>query len=242
MASDETATNLLEKCDTAEMTGLFIHLHVALDAKDIHLDKLEPHYTVILDRGLEGDSGIGNGISDGPCGELNMIALSNPCVLDGILAPGGYIAVHTYGARNEPYDIWKAPSKDSTTTTQGSGGRYQSSTYEALKDARAAPLWRAIESIIPDARDRTVFALVGSPLTHERFLRRPNGTYGAATEDCLKDGSTPIPNLVLAGDGVFPGIGIPAVALSGASAANGMVGVIEQWICMDNLKSKGAIN
>ena len=36
-------------------------------------------------------------------------------------------------------------------------------------------------------------------------------------------------------------IGIPAVALSGASAANGMVGVVEQWMCMDELKSRGAI-
>merc|ERR1712194_709521 len=95
---------------------------------------------------------------------------------------------------------------------------------EALKSARAVPLWRAIEAIIPDARDRAVLALIGSPLTHARFLRRPYGTYGAAIEDVLKDGSTPIPNLVLAGDGIFPGIGIPAVALSGASAANGLVG------------------
>jgi len=239
--------NLLTKCDTAEMTGSFLHLHVALDAKGLDLDKLEPHYTV-MDRGLEGDGGTIDGVADGPCGELNMIALSNPCVLDRTLAPEGYIVVHAYGAGNEPFDIWKAPYdgatavEDSTTTPQSSGKRYQSSTYEALKNARAAPLWRAIESIYPDARDRTVLALLGSPLTHERFLRRPNGTYGAATEDCLKDGSTPIANLVLAGDGVFPGIGIPAVALSGASAANGMVGVVNQWMCMDELKSRGDIN
>ena len=64
-----------------------------------------------------------------------------------------------------------------------------------------------MESVIPDARERTVLALIGSPRTHERFLRRPCGSYGAAFEDCLKDGSTPISNLVLSGDGVFPGIG-----------------------------------
>jgi len=241
-----TANNLLGKCDTSEMTGSFLHLHVALDAKDLDLDKLLPHYTV-MDRGLEGDGTVIDGVADGPCGELNMIAVSNPCVLDRTLAPEGTIVVHAYGAGNEPFDVWKTSSndatatKDSTVDPQISGERYQSSTYEALKDARAVPLWRAIESIIPDARDRTVIALIGSPLTHERFLRRPNGTYGAAIEDLLKDGSTPIPNLVLAGDGVFPGIGIPAVALSGASAANGMVGVVEQWMCMDELKSRGAI-
>ena len=243
--------NLLEKCDNAEKTGSFLHLHVALRANDLDLDKLEPHYTV-MDRGLEGDDITIDGVADGPCGELNMIAVSNPCVLDRTLAPDGYIILHAYGAGNEPYDIWKTSSslsdgtnakdKGSPSTQLSSGEeRYQSSTYEALKNARASPLWRAIESVIPDARDRTVLALIGSPLTHEWFLRRPYGTYGAAIEDCLKDGSTPIFNLVLAGDGVFPGIGIPAVALSGASAANGMVGVLDQWICMNELKSRSAI-
>eukprot|EP00985_Skeletonema_marinoi_P000371 scaffold131_cov164-Skeletonema_marinoi.AAC.1 len=248
------ADNLLAKCDEAEMTGSFLHLHVALDAKDLDLDSLEPHYTV-MDRGLEGDDRIMNGLPDGPCGELNMIAVSNPCVLDRTLAPEGYVIVHAYGAGNEPYDIWKSKSNDDETSTltsartdgeedidsRDSGDRYQSSTYNAMKDARGEALWRAIESIIPDARERTVLAMLGSPLTHERYLRRPNGSYGAAFEDCLKDGSTPIPNLTLAGDGVFPGIGIPAVALSGASAANGMVKVIEQWRCLDELKSQKLI-
>ena len=75
------------------------------------------------------------------------------------------------------------------------------------KEQRSQVLWRAIESIIPDVRDRVVMDLAGSPLTHERFLRRPRGTYGAATEDYFKDGSTPISNFVLAGDSIFPGIG-----------------------------------
>ncbi|KAL7494676.1 hypothetical protein ACHAWT_003398, partial [Skeletonema menzelii] len=252
--SSEDADNLLAKCDNAEMTGSFLHLHVALDATNLDLDSLEPHYTV-MDRGLEGDDRIINGVPDGPCGELNMIAVSNPCVLDRTLAPEGYVIVHAYGAGNEPYDIWKSKSNDDDTTTltstsrldeeinsRDSGDRYQSSTYNALKDARGEALWRAIESIIPDARDRTVLAMLGSPLTHERYLRRPYGSYGAAFEDCLKDGSTNISNLMLAGDGVFPGIGIPAVALSGASAANGMVKVIEQWQCLDELKSQKLIS
>jgi phytoene dehydrogenase-like protein len=67
-------------------------------------------------------------------------------------------------------------------------------------------------------------------------LRRPRGTYGAATEDYLKDGSTPVSNFVLAGDSIFPGIGIPAVAISGASAANALVNPIEHWMCLDYLK------
>lgn len=38
-------SSLLAKCDTAEMTGSFLHLHVALDATDLNLESLEAHYT-----------------------------------------------------------------------------------------------------------------------------------------------------------------------------------------------------
>eukprot|EP00957_Ditylum_brightwellii_P173619 13218387-Ditylum_brightwellii.AAC.1 len=179
-----------------------------------------------MDRGLEGDTD--NDEGDGPCGELNMIAVSNPCVLDENLAPPGYIVVHAYGAGNEPYGLWKDIKRNSPE-------------YKQLKEERSKALWRAVESIIPDVRERVVLDMTGSPLTHERFLRRPYGTYGSATEDYLKDGSTPYNGLVLCGDGIFPGIGIPAVALSGASAANAMVNPFQQWKCLDDLKGKGLL-
>jgi len=223
--SDAMEESLLTKIDTAEMTGSFLHLHLALDAKDLDLDTMEAHYTVMA-RGLSGD--INYEENDGPCGELNMIAVSNPCVIDRTLAPEGYIVVHAYGAGNEPYDIWANLTRTSKD-------------YKELKEKRASILWKAVESIIPDARERVVADLVGSPITHERFLRRPKGTYGAATEDYLKDGSTPIEGLVLCGDGIFPGIGVPAVAYSGASAANAMVDPFKHWKCLDYLKSKELI-
>ncbi|OEU13913.1 carotenoid isomerase [Fragilariopsis cylindrus CCMP1102] len=222
--------HLLNNCDTAEMTGSFLHLHVAINATGLDLTQMEAHYTV-MDRGLSGNAGIVvNGISDGPCGELNMIAVSNPCVIDPTLAPSGYMVLHAYGAGNEPYEVWEKFRNDRN-----------SPEYKQLKEERSAVLWRALESVIPDVRDRIVLDLIGSPLTHERFLRRPRGTYGSATEDYLKDGSTPISNLVLAGDQIFPGIGVPAVAISGASAANAMVNPLRQWMCLDSLKELGRI-
>ena len=39
--------SLLEKCDSAEMTGSFLHLHLALNATGLDLQSLEPHYTVM---------------------------------------------------------------------------------------------------------------------------------------------------------------------------------------------------
>lgn len=215
-------TSLLEKCGIAEQTGSFLHLHLALNSTGLDLEKLEAHYTV-MDRGLGGEPD--KYPKDGPCGELNMIAVSNPCKIDQTLAPPGTIVVHAYGAGNEPYDIWEGMDR-------------RSEEYKQLKDKRATVLWRAVESVIPDARDRVLIDLTGSPLTHERFLRRPQGTYGSATEDYLKDGATPIEKLVLAGDGIFPGIGVPAVALSGASAANSLVNPFKHWQCLDKLKAE----
>ena len=216
---------LLSKCINSEMTGSFLHLHLALDATGLDLNSMEAHYTV-MDRGLGGDRG--EDPTDSAYGELNMIAVSNPCVLDRTLAPEGTIVVHAYGAGNEPYDLWKDLDRNSKA-------------YRDLKEVRSQILWRAVESIIPDARKRVIVDMVGSPLTHERFLRRPKGTYGSATEDYLQDGRTPFSSLVLCGDGVFPGIGIPAVALSGASAANALINPIQHWFCLDDLKKKELI-
>ena len=117
----------------------------------------------------------------------------------------------------------------------------KSKEYADLKEQGAKPLWRAVESIIPDVRSRVVTSMIGSPLTNERFLRRHNGTYGAAIEDYLKDGKTPFNRLILCGDGIFPGIGVPAVALSGARAANSMISPVEHWLCLDKLKAKKLI-
>jgi len=213
--------SLLSSCDNAEQTGSFLHLHLALDAAGLDLDALEAHYTV-MDRGLSGDPN-NNAGDDGPCGELNMIAVSNPCVLDRTLAPDGYVVVHAYGAGNEPYELWR--NLDDRNSEE----------YLRLKQERSQVLWRAVEAVIPDAKERAVLALVGSPRTHERFLRRPNGTYGSATEDYLKDGSTPYETLVLASDGVFPGIGVPSVCIAGASAANSFASVFDHWRCLDQL-------
>ncbi len=39
-------------------------------------------------------------------------------------------------------------------------------------------LWKAVERVIPDIRQRAEISFVGTPLTQERYLRRAKGTYG----------------------------------------------------------------
>jgi phytoene dehydrogenase-like protein len=87
-------------------------------------------------------------------------------------------------------------------------------------------LFRALERVIPDIRQRIVLELIGTPLTHSYYLRRERGTYGpaiAAGKGMFPGYQTPIAGLYRVGDSTMPGIGVPAVAASGILCANTLV-------------------
>ncbi|XP_019258033.1 PREDICTED: prolycopene isomerase, chloroplastic isoform X2 [Nicotiana attenuata] len=102
----------------------------------------------------------------------------------------------------------------------------------------AEVLWRAVEKALGPGfnREKCEVKLVGTPLTHKRFLRRNRGTYGPAIlagKGTFPGHSTPIPQLLCCGDSTFPGIGVPAVAASGAIVANSLVSVAEHSQLLD---------
>ena len=137
----------------------------------------------------------------------NTCMVSMPTVLDPHQAPEGYHTIHAYTL--EPFEGWD-----------------KGASYEQKKKEKAEPLFKAIERIIPDVRDRIELSLMGTPLTHSRFLRRYKGTYGpaiSAKEGRFPSGKTPIKGLYLVGDSTLPGIGVPAVAASGILCANSLV-------------------
>ncbi|MEL7068988.1 MAG: NAD(P)/FAD-dependent oxidoreductase [Cyanobacteria bacterium J06581_3] len=149
----------------------------------------------------------------------NTCMVSIPTVLDPQQAPDGYHTVHAYTL--EPFDGW-----------------VEDANYEAKKREKAQTLFKAVERIIPDVRDRVELEMVGTPLTHSRFLRRHKGTYGpaiAADQGRFPSGKTPIKGLYLVGDSTLPGIGVPAVAASGILCANSLVtlgestALLKQW-------------
>jgi carotene isomerase len=173
----------------------FMHLHLGIDAKGLRPD-LACHYIVVNDWAL------------GVTAPQNVVVVSIPSVLDPSLAPLGKHVIHVYTPGNEPYTLWQ-------------GMRHQE--YEQQKQMRAEIMWQALERIIPDIRDRTEVKLVGTPLTHERFLRRYRGSYGPAIragEGLFPGSGTALSGLLCCGDSTFPGIGLPAVAASGMIAAN----------------------
>jgi phytoene dehydrogenase-like protein len=163
----------------------------------------------IRSEGLDGLPGhhvvVGPGALDAP-GNTCMISI--PSVWDASLAPPHRHVVHVYSL--EPFAGW-----------------VRDDTYEARKRERVAPLYAALARVIPDVHDRVELACVGTPLTHERFLRRDRGTYGPARmprPGTFPGPTTPLVGLYRVGDTTLPGIGVPAVAASAILCTNALVG------------------
>lgn len=146
----------------------------------------------------------------------NVVLVSVPSVVDASLAPPGKHTLHAYTPATEPYELWQGLDR-------------RSERYVQLKEERSQVLWRAVEAVIPDIRSRVEVQMVGTPLTHARFLRRTNsrGSYGPAYQAGQQvfpfGNDTPLEGLYCCGDFAFPGIGLPAVAASGVIVANSLV-------------------
>ena len=81
-------------------------------------------------------------------------------------------------------------------------------------------------------------SLVGTPLTHARYLRRHHGSYGPgvrAGTETFPGPATPVEGLMATGDCVFPGIGLPAVAGSGFLTANTLASPVKHWKMLDEI-------
>ncbi|MEQ9486105.1 phytoene desaturase family protein [Coleofasciculus sp. F4-SAH-05] len=137
----------------------------------------------------------------------NTCMISIPSVWDANLAPMDHHVIHAYTL--EPYQGWQRDDQ-----------------YKEKKKARSQSLFRALERVIPDIRERITLELIGTPLTHSYYLRRYQGTYGPgipAGKAMFPSCHTPIPGLYRVGDSTMPGIGVPAVAGSGILCANTLV-------------------
>uniref|UniRef100_A0A2N9EJQ0 Amine oxidase domain-containing protein n=1 Tax=Fagus sylvatica TaxID=28930 RepID=A0A2N9EJQ0_FAGSY len=202
----------LDRINTTPQCESFMHLHLGFDAEGIRED-LGIHHIVVNDweRGVDADQ--------------NVVLISVPSVLSPNLAPPGKHVLHAYLPGTEPFGLWEGLDRRSTE-------------YKNLKAERSEVLWRAVERALGTgfSREKCEVKLVGSPLTHQRFLRRNRGTYGPAIEagkNSFPGHSSPISQLYCCGDSTFPGIGVPAVAASGAIVANSLVSVSQHSQLLD---------
>jgi len=176
----------------------FMHLHVGFQMTKEELSELQAHYMYM------------DSWERSVTEEENCALISIPSVHDDTLAPENHAVLHIYTPATERYERWKNVKRNTPE-------------YNQLKEERSQFLWKVLETVIPDIRQRAVHYQVGTPLTHQRFLNRHRGTYGPAIragEASFPFPNTPIKNLLVCGDSCFPGIGVPAVSGSGMIAAN----------------------
>lgn len=195
----------------------FLHLHIGIDATGL---PTEPNASFPAQWAALQDWNKG---VDAP---RNLVLVSMASLLDPSLAPDGKHVIHAYVPATEPYDEWKGMDRSSKE-------------YRNKKEEAATVLWEAIENQIPDARERAEVVLIGTPLTHERFLRRDRGSYGPflrPEEGTLDGQGTCLDGFFCCGDSTFPGIGMPAVAASGMICANSIVSVAKHWSMLDRIK------
>ncbi|MGB3637940.1 MAG: NAD(P)/FAD-dependent oxidoreductase [Rivularia sp. (in: cyanobacteria)] len=195
--ADSVPQQFIDKRKATPECESFMHLHLGIDASNIRSD-LQCHYIFVKDWEL------------GITAPQNLVLISIPSVMDSSLAPTGKHSIHVYTPGSEPYDLWQ-------------GMDCNSEEYLQQKQKRAEIMWEALEKVIPDIRSRCEVTLIGTPLTHERYLRRNRGSYGPAIRagsGLFPGSNTPLKGLMCCGDSTFPGIGLPAVAASGMIAAN----------------------
>eukprot|EP00891_Asterochloris_glomerata_P008859 jgi/Astpho2/8859/e_gw1.00129.7.1_t len=213
LPSHMVPASMQQQADTTPQNRSFMHLHLGFDATGLQDPGL--HHIVV------------NSWDHGVDAEQNVVLISIASAIDPSLAPRGKHVLHAYLPATEPFHLWENLQRGSPE-------------YLQLKEERSQVLWAAVEKVIPDIRSRTEIEMVGTPLTHKHFLRRHRGTYGpgiVAGEGTFPFQGTSIPGLMCCGDSTFPGIGLPAVAASGAITANSMVPIWDHLRMLDSIKA-----
>jgi C-3',4' desaturase CrtD len=98
--------------------------------------------------------------------------------------------------------------------------------YEARKQVYTQRVLDAAEVALPGLRQMARLVLPGTPVTFERFTRRVAGGVGGFPQTSLFRmwGPRLGPDLWMAGDSIFPGQSVPAVALGGLRVARAVLG------------------
>ena len=183
-----------------EMCKSFLHIHLGFDATG--LADLPIHTIWVKNWNKD--------ITE----EQNIAVFSIPSVLDPGMAPKGKHVLHGYTPANEPWEIWQNLNNNS-------------SIYRDLKENRCNIFLHALREFISDIDERIEIKMLGTPLTHRKFTNTYCGSYGpaiSASKSLFPGCKTPIKNLFSCGASTFPGIGIPAVAASGAYATEAIIG------------------
>lgn len=141
-----------------------------------------------------------------PIGMTDGMGIMIPSKADPTLAPRGHSAMTL---------IKLIPQGEAASWDRKAKG------YNQRKHAFADAMIAEAEKVIPNLSRHIVYRQEASPRTFERYAWTTDGSiYGSSWDSHQPPLKSPVPNLYLAGAGVFPGPGVEAVVISGALAAD----------------------
>ena len=149
-----------------------------------------------------------------PLGEGNSVFISLSDREDASRAPTGHRAA-TLSTHTAITPWWRLKEQDITA-------------YEERKAKYVERMLAASERAIPGLRKAVRLCLPGTPVTFERFTRRPQGMVGGFAQESLfaaRGPKTGLPNVWLVGDSIFPGqstAGVTVGAMRVAAAINNL--------------------
>ena len=129
-----------------------------------------------------------------PLGETNSIFFSMTDFSDTGRAPDGMTPV-TMSTHTEISQWWHLR-------------QYDREAYKAQKERYLNQMLGALERALPGVRETITFETTGTPVSFERFTRRPHGMVGGFPQTSIfkaRGPQTGLDNLLLVGDSIFPG-------------------------------------
>lgn len=134
-----------------------------------------------------------------------MVGIAVSSKVDAHLAPLGHSAISLLAL-----------------TPADSGGAWDRTApgYRERKRQAGDALIALAEQALPELRSHIVYRQDATPATVERFAHTTAGSIYGPALGWRPSAKTPVPGLVLAGAGVFPGAGVEAVVISGVLAAD----------------------
>jgi C-3',4' desaturase CrtD len=175
-----------------------VTLYLGLDAAALPAE-IADHHQIVVD-------------PHRPLGEGNSVFVSMSDSRDETRAPTGHraatLSTHTAIGR-----WWQLHEKDREA-------------YEERRHDYADRMLVAAEKAIPGLRSAVQLCLPGTPVTFERFTRRPMGMVGGFAQDSLftaRGPATSLSNVWLVGDSIFPGQSTAGVTLGAMRVAETII-------------------
>lgn len=152
-----------------------------------------------------------------PLGEGNSVFISLADFSDESRGPGGLSPV-TMSTHTEIGQWWRL--RDDSQAA-----------YGERKEAYLARMLDAAEIALPGFRETIVFQTTGTPVSFQRFTRRPGGMVGGFPQTSIfaaRGPKTAVPNLLMVGDSIFPGQSTAGVTLGGMRVARQVMAALKR--------------